>query len=91
VNNIPTSAVPGTNGPWRLLVLSRSVEDPLWLVVSVTTSSDVRAARLDRAGRYQDWPEVTAWVRSVLGRAEVALASVSDPLVWLIDENGQPR
>jgi hypothetical protein len=90
MSTIPIAA-PDGNGPWRLLILSRTVEDPLWLIVSVVTPSHVRPARLDRAGRYEDWPETTAWVRAVLGRAEVGLTPLGDPLALLIDETGQPR
>ena len=76
-----------TGEPWRLLILDRDPEDPRWLLATVTLASDVTPARLDRAGRYTGWPEVTAWVRGQLGH-EVELAPVHDALAW---RAGEPR
>jgi hypothetical protein len=53
-----------TGVPWRLLVLDRDPADPKWLFVIVSNVSDVRPAVLDAAGRFQDWKQVTDWVRS---------------------------
>ena len=69
--------------PWRVLVLDASGSDPLWLIASVTTGSDVRAAVM-RNCRFADWAEATAWVRGQVG-ARVRLVPVS-AVVWRIDE-----
>lgn len=82
-----TVPAPG-NGPWRILLLDRDPRDPKWVVASVTLPTDARAAVLDSAGRYQDWDEVTEWVRAQVG-ARVALVPVHDALAWRI--GGQPR
>lgn len=73
--------------PWRLLVLDRSdPADPRWMLVTVAQAADVRPAMLDEIGRYDDWPQVTQWVREALGRSEVGLVPVPRPLVWRIEE-----
>lgn len=76
-------------GRWRVLILDRDPGDPRWLIACVTRASDVRAAALDSAARYQDWPEVTAWVAAQTG-TQPALVPVLDALAWRIDD-GQPR
>lgn len=83
--------VPGpAGGPWRLLILDRDPDDPVWLLATVTISADVRPAMLDRAGRYLDWPAATEWVRRSLGR-QVSLVPVHDALAWRVDEGSRPR
>lgn len=60
---------PTDRGPWRVLILDRSGEDPKWIIASVSLSSDVRAAEMEPGGwRYADWPDVTGWVRDHLGK-----------------------
>ena len=54
-----------TGSPWRILILDRDPEDPKWLFATVSIPSDVRPAVLDASGHYQDWPEITAWVRAM--------------------------
>lgn len=84
------ASAPG-NGPWRLLVLDPDGADPHWVIATVALSSDVRPATLDPAGAYTDWEETTRWVRSVLGRPEVALSPLAGVLAWSVDETGSPR
>ena len=89
MNNPATT--PSAGGPWRVLILDSSPDDPMWLLATVTLPSDVRPAAVDRAsGRYRDWDEVTAWVREqVAGAGPVSLVPVS-AVAWRIDE-GEPR
>jgi hypothetical protein len=82
---------PVLGGPWRILVLDRNPEDPKWLIATVTIPADVRHAMIDLAGRYADWANVTEWVRDNLGRPNVAIGPMHDPLVWTIHEDGRPR
>jgi len=82
-------AAPGQS-LWRVLLLDRDPEDPRWLIASITLSSDVLPAWLDPAGRYEDWAQVTQWVRARVGRP-VALVPVHDALAWRVDEGGRPR
>ncbi len=81
---------PSGTGPWRVLILDRSPEDPKWIIATITLSSDVRPAELDPAGRYADWAQVTGWAHERLGRP-AAMVPVADSLAWRIDEGGQPR
>jgi hypothetical protein len=72
-------------GPWRILVLDRNPEDPLWLIATIAPG-DVRPAHL--AGAVLD--EVT--IRWAAGRAGLnvpAFTRLPHPEVWRIDE--QPR
>jgi hypothetical protein len=84
------SAVPGGNGPWRVLILDRDPDDPRWILATVTLSSDVRHAVLDAAGRYVGWADAVAWAESTVGRP-VALVPVHDALAWRVDEGGKRR
>jgi hypothetical protein len=74
-----------TGGPRRLLVLDRDPHDPKWLFVTVSTVSDVRPAILDDDGRYQQWQQVTDWVRSQFP-GPVSLVPVHDALAWTVRE-----
>ena len=69
--------------PRRILILDSSGDGPVWMIATVTLESDTRPAEM-RNGRYTDWREVTAWVRSQVG-ASVRLVPVS-AVVWRIDE-----
>jgi hypothetical protein len=73
-----------THGPWRVLILDRSGDDPKWIIATVTAPSDVRAAVMQPGGRlYGDWPAVTEWVRGQVG-SHVRLVPVA-AIVWRID------
>jgi hypothetical protein len=82
-----TTTIPPGRGPWRILVLDASGDDPKWLICTVTLPSDVRPAVVN-GGRYQDWAAVVMWVREQVGQP-VSLAPVS-AVAWRIDE-GTPR
>lgn len=86
----PQHDAPATRGPWRVLLLDRSPDDPKWAIASITLDSDVRPAELDAAGHYLDWPGTTQWVQAQIG-GKVALVPVHDPLGWRVDEGGRPR
>jgi hypothetical protein len=76
-----------TRGPWRVLILDRSGDDPKWIIATVTAPSDVRAAVMQPGGRlYGDWPAVTEWVRGQVG-SRVRLVPVA-AIVWRIDREG---
>lgn len=78
------SMMPGST-PWRVLVLDRSdASDPRWLLATITLSSDVLPASLDRIGRYEDWPEVTQWVRERLGY-DAQLNPMPHAMAWHVD------
>jgi hypothetical protein len=70
-------------GQYRLLILDRDPADPHWLIASVALPADVKSARLDRAGRYRDWPEVCRWTGDRLG-LHVELEPIHDALAWSI-------
>jgi hypothetical protein len=75
------------NGPWRVLILDRSGDDPKWIIATVSLSSDVRAAQMEPGGRrYADWPDVTRWVRDQVGQ-RARLVPVA-AIVWRIDYEG---
>lgn len=76
--------------PWRVLLLDRDPDDPKWAIASLTVIADVRPARLDSAGHYQDWAATTRWVEAQIG-GKVALVPLHNPLAWRIDEGGRPR
>jgi hypothetical protein len=76
-----------TDGPWRVLILDRSDDDPKWIIATVSLSSDVRAAEMEPGGRrYAGWPDVTQWVRDQVGQ-RLRLVPLS-ATVWLIDAEG---
>jgi hypothetical protein len=88
-NSSTTPAVPGSNGPWRLLILDSDPEDPRWLIGTVTLPSDVRPAVMEPGGRrYADWAAVTGWVHEQVGRP-VTLTPIA-AICWRVDEGG-PR
>lgn len=89
MNTIPITSPEG-NGPWRVLILDRSADDPKWLLATVTLPADVLPAVLDQAGRYTGWQAVSLWVVGQVGRP-VALVPVHDALAWRVDEGGQLR
>lgn len=69
-------------GPWRVLVLDASGDDPKWLIATVTEPEDVRPA-LIQDGRYHEWDNVTTWVRRRVGRVRMVPSSA---IVWRIEE-----
>jgi hypothetical protein len=89
-NAKPEPSATPDRGPWRILILDRSGDDPKWLLATITMSADVRPAVMEPGGRrYADWPQVTAWVRDQVGR-EVRLVPIA-AIAWRVDENGQQR
>lgn len=50
---------PALRGPWRILLLHRSPDDPKWAIATIALDSDVHPAVLDAAGRYFDWDATT--------------------------------
>ena len=78
---------PTEKGPWRVLVLDRSSDDPKWIIATVSVTSDVRTAEIEPGGlRYAGWPAVSEWVRGRVGQ-RVRLVPVS-ATVWRIDAEG---
>jgi hypothetical protein len=78
------------NGPWRILVLDRDPDDPMWCLCLVSLASDVRPAVLDASGRTRDWEDIMHWVGARIGRP-TSLVPIHDALCWRIDEGGTPR
>jgi hypothetical protein len=74
-----------TSGPWRVLLLDRSSDDPKWLLAQVVIPADVRPAVLDGDGLYQQWQQVTDWMRSQFP-GPVSLVPLHDCLAWRVDE-----
>jgi hypothetical protein len=80
---MPNNPTTTTNGPWRLLILDRSADDPKWILATVATPGDVRPA--DAAGAVLD--EVTiAWVAAAVGLYRTALTPLRHADVWRVDE-----
>lgn len=75
-----------SNGPWRVLILDRDPDDPMWVIATVTIAADVRPASVDAAGRYQGWSDVCHWVAETTG-LPVALTPLHDALAWRVDES----
>jgi hypothetical protein len=86
--SVSTPAAPGSNGPWRILILDRDPQDPKWILATVAIAADVRPALLDAAGRFTGWQAAADWVAGLVGRP-VALEPVHDALAWRVDEGGQ--
>jgi hypothetical protein len=83
----PIIPAPGSNGPWRFLILDRDPADPKWILATVATPGDVRPA-----GPGATADEVTAaWVASVAGLFRPALTPLPGALVWRVDEGENPR
>jgi hypothetical protein len=77
-------AVPGPNGPWRVLILDRDPADPKWILATIATPADVRPARASDNSA----DEVTAaWVAAVAGLYRPALTPMPAALVWRIDDH----
>jgi hypothetical protein len=82
----PTTPEPGPSlarGPWRVLILDSSGDDPKWVLATVTIPSDIRPAAI-AGGRYTDWAATTEWVRFQVGHP-VALTPVP-AIVWRVSE-----
>ena len=75
------------NGPQRVLLLDRSdLEDPKWVLATVTIPSDVHPAAIDPVtGRYTAWQATVAWVTHQLCHP-VELQPLHDVLVWRAGE-----
>ena len=80
-----------SNGPWRLLILDSTPDDPMWIIATITLPTDVRPAAIDRgSGRYLDWDAAVSWVRDqVTGAGPVSLVPIS-AVAWRVDES-EPR
>jgi hypothetical protein len=78
-------APPGTNGPWRLLILDRDPQDPKWILATVTSPGDVQPA--DLGDVLAILPAGSAWVRGLLGQPHVTLTPMTRAHVWRIDEH----
>jgi hypothetical protein len=79
-------ALPGSSGPWRLLILDRDPHDPKWIVATVTTPADVRPALAGSGGMFASLVDAGRWVRVLLGRPRAALVPLDRAQVWQIDE-----
>ena len=77
---------PGATGPWRVLILDRNPDDPMWMIATVTLPEDTRPAVLDVGGG-SGWEGSGRWVAERVGRA-VGLEGLHDALVWTIREGG---
>ena len=77
----------GRPGPWRILILDASPDDPMWLIATVTLDSDVRPAAMD-GPRYRDWPAVVEWVTAQVG-GPVQLTPIS-ATAWQLREGVTP-
>ena len=72
-------------GPWRILVLDRSPDDPKWLVATIAPG-DVRPVT-SIAPVIPDVDEVTqAWAATAAGLWRPAFTRLVHPEVWRIDE-----
>ena len=78
-------AAPGTNGPWRLLVLDRDEADPKWILATVASPADVQPA--DPGDLFTDAQQAGDWVRGLLGRPHATLTPMTRAHVWRIDEH----
>jgi len=77
----PSTAPPGRNGPWRVLILDRDPDDPKWIVATVVELADVRPA-----GPGAAVDEVTtAWVAGRAGLARAALTPLPGALAWRVE------
>jgi hypothetical protein len=80
-------AVPGS-APWRILILDRDLEDPKWVLATVTIPSDVRPAVLDAAGIQTGERAAADWVAQLTGHP-VILVPIAGAQAWRVDEGGQ--
>ncbi len=80
-------AAPGTNGPWRLLILDHDPPDPKGIVATVTPPGDVRPALTGPGGMSAALADAGRWVRRLLGRPGATLVPLHRPQVWRIDES----
>ena len=78
-------APPGTNGPWRLLILDRDEADPKWILATVASPADVQPA--DPGDLFTDAQQAGDWVRGLLGRPHATLTPMTWAHVWRIDEH----
>jgi hypothetical protein len=85
--NPPTP--PGTNGPWRLLILDRDETDPKWILATVASPGDVQPA--DLGDVLAILPAGSAWVRGLLGQPHATLTPMTRAHVWRVDEGGGPQ
>jgi hypothetical protein len=47
VNDDASPRPEATNGPWRIVILDRDPDDPMWIIATVTIAADVRPASVD--------------------------------------------
>jgi hypothetical protein len=82
---MPNDSTTTTTGPWRILVLDRNPEDPVWLIATIAPG-DVRPAW---AGEMTVDEVTTRWAATATGLYRPVFAPLVRPSVWRIDE--QPR
>ena len=81
----PSVPSPFSGGPWRILILDTSGDDPKWMLATVTLPSDIHPAEMEPgARRYKNWPDVVAWVTHQAGH-RVNLVPIA-AVVWRVDE-----
>jgi hypothetical protein len=85
----PIIPAPGTNGPWRLLILDRDEADPKWILATVTSPGDVQPA--DLGDVLAILPAGSAWVRDLLGQRHATLTPMTRAHVWRVDEGSGPQ
>jgi hypothetical protein len=85
-------------GPWRILVLDRNPQDPMWVLATVAAPDGVRPAPAAALGETDPVPPghlaavddaTRRWVASAAGLLVPALYPVRHPAVWRVEEGGQ--
>jgi len=90
MNDRPTPEPAGA-GPWRLLILLTSGDDPLWAIATITNvPGEIRPAEMQPGNRrYKNWHTVIEWAAHQAGHP-VSAVPVS-AMVWRLDEQRRPR
>lgn len=78
-----STAPPGRNGPWRILILDRDPAGPKWVLATVTAPADVLPARPAEVGPGE---ETAAWLVTRHGLPRAALTPLPGALAWRVDE-----
>jgi len=86
--NDPTTII---NGPWRLLILDRSPDDPKFILATVASPADIRpVTNINSVTQELDDVTIT-WAARRGGLPFVAITRLPHPEVWRVDEGGKPR
>jgi len=86
---MPNNPTTTTNGPWRLLILDRSADDPKFILVTVASPADIRpVTNINSVTGELDDVTIT-WAARRGGLWAPALTRLPHPEVWRIDERGQ--